>query len=197
MRVTRPFYRFLLVLLVLLGVLFIQPKWVGRLVYPVSYKTDIVKQASNNDVSPYLIAAIIRVESNFGSDKTSSRDAVGLMQLMPATAYDVITRAQLGDVRMDELQKPKTNIAIGTAYVALLQAQFADVTAGLDEQSQIAVLATAYNAGPGMTRGWLIDGDWDGTYADVKSIPVGETRHYAQRIVYYYDKYKKLDVFEP
>jgi soluble lytic murein transglycosylase len=196
MKVTRPFYRFFLVLIVLLGILFIQPKWVGRLVYPVSYKSDIVKQAGQNHVSPYLIAAIIRVESNFGEDKTSSRAAVGLMQLLPATADDVIARAQLGDVRADELQRPATNIAIGTAYVGLLQAQFADVTADMDEQSRIAVLATAYNAGPGTTRAWLTDGTWDGTLAHVKSIPVGETRHYVQRIVYYYDKYKKLDVFQ-
>lgn len=197
MRVTRPFYRFFLVLLVLLGILFVQPQWVSRLIYPVSYKSDILKQASQNDLSPYLIAAIIRVESNFGSDKTSSRSAVGLMQLLPETAVDVIARAPLGDVQMDELKEPKTNIKIGTAYVALLQAQFADITDNADEKSRIAVLATAYNAGPGTTRGWLSDGTWDGTYDQVKTIPIGETRHYVKRIVYYYEKYKKLEIFKP
>ncbi len=55
----------------------------------------------------------------------------------------------------------------------------------------IAAIA-AYNAGPGNVKNWINKDMWDGTYDNVKSIPIGETRHYVQRVIYYYNQYTDL-----
>lgn len=85
---------------------------------------------------------------------------------------------------MEELKhEPSANIELGTWYLSTLSRQF--------EGKRTAVIA-AYNAGPGKVQKWLDEGIWDGTDATIKDIPFGETRHYVQRVNYYYDQYTDI-----
>ena len=56
-----------------------------RFVYMWDYQQDIVTYSKKNNVDPFLVAAIIKNESNFKHDAVSKVGAVGLMQIMPET----------------------------------------------------------------------------------------------------------------
>ncbi|WP_138755394.1 lytic transglycosylase domain-containing protein [Paenibacillus sinopodophylli] len=174
----------LLLLLGLITILFLKSDWLGAIMYPVKYKADIRASASNYGVEPHLVAAIIRSETNYQTGKDSRKGALGLMQIMPDTADWVVQKAGFKNVTEDTLRhRADVSIEIGSWYLNSLSEQFG--------QNQIAAIA-AYNAGPGNVRKWLDTGVWDGTIETVNEIPFGETRHYVQRVIYYYNKYKDL-----
>lgn len=183
MKLLRKKRLFALLFVLILVVLFYNTDWLGRWIYPIRYTQDIAISAGNYQVDPLLVAAIIRVETNFDPDKVSRKGAIGLMQLMPDTAEWIVERAGYTAETTRALHRGDVNIEVGTWYLGSLHDQF--------EQNRVAVLA-AYNAGPGNARKWLDNGVWDGTLGNVSQIPFGETRHYIQRVLYYYDKYAKL-----
>jgi soluble lytic murein transglycosylase len=126
-----------------------------------------------------LVHAIIRQESMFDEEALSSAGAMGLMQLMPATARETARRAGLSH-RPDWLTtNPSYNVRLGSAYLS-------DLIERYDGSYPLAI--AAYNAGPGRVGGWLetfgdprqgrIDMvDW------IEMIPVYETRNYVQRVM--------------
>ncbi|MEB3100507.1 lytic transglycosylase domain-containing protein [Ferviditalea candida] len=183
----------LAVLLILfVGVLFSNSDWVGRVLYPIKYEQDIRISAANFQLDPFLIAAIIRVESNYKTDLRSKKGAIGLMQIMPQTADWIIEQGQFSDMIRDQLEIPAINIEVGTWYIDSLLKQFDKHIKLKTEEDRIAVIAAAYNAGPGNVANWLDTRQWDGRLATVGQIPFGETRHYIQRILYYYKKYSSF-----
>lgn len=174
----------LLLLIGLIGVLFLNSNWLARMMYPIQFEEDISASASNYGVDPHLIAAIIRTETNYSTGQVSKKGALGLMQIMPDTADWIIKQADFSNVTRDMLQnRPDVSIEVGAWYLQSLHKQF--------NQNSIAVIA-AYNAGPGNVRKWLDSGRWDGRLDTADQIPYGETRHYVQRVIYYYNKYKDL-----
>ncbi|MFD2117931.1 lytic transglycosylase domain-containing protein [Paenibacillus yanchengensis] len=180
-RVKKRFY--FILLLVICIILFANSKIIGTLLYPIQYKEVIRNNAEKYDLEPQLIAAIIRAESNFQTGRESRKGALGLMQLMPETANWVMDKA--GFEKVDDghlLEDVDASVEIGSWYLHSLFQQF--------NNNQIAAIA-AYNAGPGNVRKWLKNGTWDGLEETVKNIPFGETRHYVQKVQYYYNKYKK------
>ncbi|MEM7350511.1 MAG: lytic transglycosylase domain-containing protein [Acidobacteriota bacterium] len=90
--------------------------------------------AERHGVDGLLIAAIVEAESSFDPCAISDRGAVGLMQVMPATA---------GVTELDRLTEPENNIDLGTGYLRYLL--------GLYEGNLELALA-AYNAGPANVR---------------------------------------------
>ena len=172
----------LLLLIGLIGVLFLNSNWLARLMYPIQFKEDIRASASNYGVDPHLIAAIIRTETNYSTGQVSKKGALGLMQIMPDTADWIVKQADFTNITKDMLRnRPDVSIEVGAWYLQSLHKQF--------DQNQIAVIA-AYNAGPGNVRKWLDSGRWDGRLDTADQIPYGETRHYVQRVIYYYNKYR-------
>ncbi|CAM4067023.1 lytic transglycosylase domain-containing protein [Paenibacillus alkaliterrae] len=174
----------LLLLLGLITILFLKSDWLATWMYPVYYKEDIRASASNYGVEPHLVAAVIRSETNYRTGLDSKKGALGLMQIMPDTADWVVQRAGFKEVTEDMLRhRADVSIEIGSWYLNSLIHQF--------DKNSIAAVA-AYNAGPGNVRKWLDTGVWDGKLENVQKIPFGETRHYVQRVIYYYNKYKAL-----
>ncbi|MBW4082306.1 lytic transglycosylase domain-containing protein [Paenibacillus sp. S150] len=165
------------------AILFLSTNWMSWF-YPIYYKNEIRTHSLTYEMDPFLVAAIIRVETNYKTGRESKKGAIGLMQLMPDTAKWALEKAKLPDVSLERLkEEPSANIELGTWYLSSLSRQF--------EGNRIAVIA-AYNAGPGKVQRWLAEGDWDGTEAAVKNIPIGETRHYVQRVIYYYGQYTEI-----
>ena len=118
---------------------------------------------------------VIRQESSFDAEARSPVGALGLMQLMPATAAQV-ARSIGGPV--GELTDPGANVRLGTAYLA----------AQLDRFGALPPALAAYNAGPNRARDWVAAmGDPAAGAVDpidwVELIPFDETRNYVQRIV--------------
>lgn len=177
--------RFLLpLILIVLCALFVQSDWLGRWIYPISYKEEIKQNAEQYGLDPLLIAAIIRVESNYKLNAVSSKGAIGIMQIMPDTAEWILKQDNFGRITTkDAGNEAHAGIQLGSWYVKELNRQF--------DGNMIASLA-AYNAGPGKVRQWLEKGVWTGEEQTVRDIPYGETRHYVQRVMYYYKKYEKI-----
>lgn len=163
---------------------------IWKAMYPVYYKEQIRKSSQQYDVDPYLVMAIIQIESKFDKSRVSKKGAVGLMQVMPMTAQWAIEKTKLSPMATEYLDEPDTNILLGTWYVSFLYEMF--------QGNPYAVIA-AYNAGPGNVRKWIQQGIWDGTSKHLSQIPFGETRHYVQRALYYKQRYEKIyaDEFSP
>jgi len=183
---------FALLFISLVGLLFYSNDWLGRWIYPIDYQDEIRSASTQSQLDPFLVSAIIRVESNFKSDKISSKGAIGLMQIMPDTAEWIIERSSSSEYLEDEMTIPEVNIQIGSWYINSLQKQFEQRIAKMDSnQDRITLVAAAYNAGPGNVTRWLEEGVWDGTYSELAFVPFGETRHFVQRILYYYKKHER------
>jgi len=174
----------LLIIIGFIAILFIQSSWLSEWMYPVKYQGIIMDKSDKYEVDPHLIAAVIRVESNFQTGRESHKGAVGLMQLMPTTAEWIIERADMHTITVDELKfNPESNIELGAWYLKHLLGQF---------EGNVIKSIAAYNAGPGNVSKWLEEKTWDGTYETADQIPFGETRQYVQKVIYYYNKYKEL-----
>ncbi|KPP90606.1 MAG: soluble lytic murein transglycosylase Slt [Rhodobacteraceae bacterium HLUCCA08] len=129
-------------------------------------------------VEPALALAIARQESEFRTDAGSPVGALGLMQLMPATAQEVATELDLPYSRQRLVTDWQYNAALGTRYLANLEAQFG---------ASPVMIAAGYNAGPSRPRQWIGDRgdprlgqidpvDW------IEHIPFRETRNYVMRV---------------
>lgn len=175
---------FALLLLAMILLLFYNNTWIGRLIYPISYREEIEAAAVANQVDPLLIAAIIRVESNYRTSSESHKGAIGIMQLMPDTASWLIDRdSSLSSLRNKDLRDPAVNIELGARYLQYLNERFG---------GNRAAMSAAYNAGHGKVARWLEENTWDGTLEQADRIPIGETRKYVKSVQYYYAKYVQV-----
>ncbi|MEW9670733.1 lytic transglycosylase domain-containing protein [Ammoniphilus sp. 3BR4] len=174
----------LIVLLLVLFYLLNSPLF-WKAIYPIHYEELVDAATEKHDVDPYLVYAIIQIESNFKHQRISNKGATGLMQIMPETATWVIEQARMPKDYIQRLDDPEVNIQIGSWYIAFLEKKF--------HRNHYAVIAS-YNAGPGNVERWLREDYWDGTYQNISHIPFGETRHYVQRVLYFYGKYR--DVYQ-
>ena len=124
------------------------------------------------DVDEALLFGIIRQESRFNAGARSRAGAMGLMQLMPATARWVAKQIPVQSYRPALLVQPDVNVAMGTYYFHRVLADLGD-----------PILATAgYNAGPGRAKRWRDAKPLEGA-AYAESIPFDETRDYVKKVM--------------
>lgn len=161
--------------------LLINTTWLWKLMYPIKYEKEIKQYSEQYGLDPYLILAIIQVETGFETDKISKKGAFGLMQLMPETSDWIIEQGRFPEYCDEELLEPAININLGSWYLASIYNKF---------DNNIVATIAAYNAGPSIVNKWLTNGTWDGTEENINQIPYGETRHYIQRVLYFYDRYQ-------
>lgn len=173
------FFLFLLALYVLV----VSSPFFSRLIYPLVYKELIVEHARRHNLEPQLVAAVIRVESNFYSEAESPKGARGLMQIMPQTGAWAAAQAGINDFTPDQLFDPWTNIYLGTWYLHDLKRSF--------NENIYAVLA-AYNGGRGHVKRWLEEGVWDGSRENLEDIPFAETRSFVLKVERAYRRYLEL-----
>lgn len=180
------------VLLVIVLVVLFANERIFEWIYPIKFEEQIEEASEAYGVDKYLLAAIIRTESNYRTDKVSVKGATGLMQIMPETADWLAESAGMDVPLGDRLFEPELNIRLGAMYVRMLTDQFADRLGKDEPRSDLALIAAAYNAGPGAVTRWLSEGTWSGLYRESGQIPYGETRHFVERVIYYYNKYQKV-----
>jgi soluble lytic murein transglycosylase len=150
--------------------------------YPTGLLPTITMQEAKG-VDPFLVAAIIREESQYDEKAVSRVGAIGLMQVMPATANNVAKRAGFPAVGRDDLFDQETNIRIGVRYVGQMLEHFS---------GNIVHTIASYNAGP------IAVGKWVALYRGqdqdefVELIPYQETRQYVKRVMRSYREYVRL-----
>jgi soluble lytic murein transglycosylase len=136
-----------------------------------------------NGVDPFLVAAIIREESQYDWKAVSRVGAIGLMQVMPATANAVAQQHRLPLLAREDLFDQEMNIRIGVRYVEQLLTQFS---------GNLVQTIAAYNAGPMVVKNWAAT--YRGRSEDefVELIHYQETRHYVKRVLRSYREYRRL-----
>lgn len=165
-----------------LSAIIVNAPWFRRMAYPIHYQGPIAAYARANRVDPFLIAAIIKVESRYNAKATSHRGARGLMQIMPQTGEWAAGRLGLTGYTADALFDPDTNIAIGSWYVSQLLKQ---------ADGNLTTALAAYNGGPTHVERWISDGIWSGEAHDAESIPFPETARYVTKVMKAHQAYIK------
>ncbi len=155
-----------------------------RILFPQMYWNDIKADAEKNGLNPYMVASLIRQETEFNPGAISNKDAYGLMQLLPSVGRSMAREEGLRHFRTDELLNPTTNILLGTHYLR----QTLDKFGGQPEYA-----FAAYNAGDDRVQDWQNIGNYHGIDEFVESIPFTETREYVQAILRNEQMYRELD----
>jgi soluble lytic murein transglycosylase len=159
------------------------PRNYWETLFPRPYWTDLKRYSVANDLDPYLVASLIRQESEFNPGAISRAKALGLMQVMPGTGKKLAKAARLKGFRPEQLLVPNTNMQLGTRYFKELLDHFN----GTPEYA-----LAAYNAGEDRVEGWLAEGNFRDAPEFVESIPFTETREYVQAIMRNATVYKRL-----
>ena len=146
--------------------------------FPLVYPELVKRCADEYELDPYLIEAIINVESSVRPDAVSGAGAAGLMQIMPDTGEWIAGKLKLEEY---DLTYPETNISIGCWYLKFLNGRFDDS----------ACVIAAYNAGHNAVKKWL-DGEYSSDGTTLDEIPYPETRDYVKKVQRAYEKYKQI-----
>ncbi|MBZ9688258.1 lytic transglycosylase domain-containing protein [Clostridium estertheticum] len=169
--------------LILLVIILINIKSIFKIFYPMKYEDHIVKYSQRYNVDPLLVAAVIKVESNFNEKAISPRGAYGLMQIMPDTGLWIAKNMKLKDYKEEKLYDNEINIAMGCWYINNLNTEF---------NGDIELVLAAYNGGRGNVQKWLSDKQYSKDGKKIDNIPFGETDKYVKKVKTNYNIYFKL-----
>jgi soluble lytic murein transglycosylase len=160
------------------------PMGCWKILFPQPYWSAIEEQAAKNGLDPYMVASLIRQESEFNPGAISSANAFGLMQLLPSVGRSMAREEGIRHFSEGELLNPETNIRLGTRYLKQTLDKF-------DGQAPYAF--AAYNAGDSRVTDWQAIGKYHGMDEFVESIPFTETREYVQAILRNQSIYRELN----
>jgi soluble lytic murein transglycosylase len=157
-----------------------RPYW--EALFPKPYWPDLKKFSSQNALDPYLVASLIRQESEFNPGAVSRANALGLMQLLPKVGSAVAKQEKLKHFSSDQLFTPEVNLQLGTRYFREM----------VDKFGAFEYALAAYNAGTNRVDDWLGQGKYRDPQEFVESIPFTETREYVQAILRNANVYRQL-----
>ncbi|MFS8501725.1 MAG: lytic transglycosylase domain-containing protein [Caldicoprobacter sp.] len=157
--------------------------YVQRRMYPLKYEALILEYANEYGLDPYLVCAVIWVESKFNEVATSHKGARGLMQVIPSTGQWAAQKLGIEGYTDDSLYDPAVNIRIGCWYLNRLRHHF---------KGNMGLALAAYNGGSGNVERWLQDPRYSKDGEELDNIPFRETRDFVDRVWKAYHKYKQL-----
>ncbi len=141
-----------------------------KLIYPDAYNREILLISEKEELEWYIFTALVREESHFQRAVVSSAGAVGLSQLMPATAADVAGRLRVSNY---DLKDPATNLGFGGWYLG-----------NLDRRTDILSDALfAYNGGLTRVRRWRDEYPELPDDLFLEAVPFKETSHYGRKLL--------------
>ena len=154
--------------------------------YPLPYREPVTEQVGRTRIPESLVYAVMRTESSFSPAVLSSAGAVGLMQLMPSTARQVVGKNATFDPA--DLTRPEFNISCGVRHLKELTVQY---------DNSLVLSVAAYNAGATAVNRWRKK---FGTLREdefIENIPYGETREYVKKVLAGAEIYHRLYNLEP
>jgi soluble lytic murein transglycosylase len=159
------------------------PRKMWELLFPLPFRADLERYARQQRIDPFLLAGLIRQESEFDPNAVSRADAYGLTQVRPGTGRLFARKAGIRRFTSRSLLQPAVNLNIGSIVLRSM----------LDQHGgNIEETLAAYNAGPNRAADWIA---WN-TYREpaefVESIPYTETRDYVQAVLRNADFYRRL-----
>ena len=152
--------------------------------YPLLYRDLIERYASEYNLSPAFVSAVIRNESSFRPREESGVGARGLMQLMPDTAEWIAGKLKISGFAFERMYDPESNIQFGCWYLNYLSKLYLG--------DPVAVTAS-YHAGQGQVKVWISDPllSEDGFSLPLSSLPEGPTKNYTGRVLRDYGIYQE------
>ncbi len=148
---------------------------VSRAAFPRPYR----KTVRESGLDEALVYSVMKAESGFEEDAKSKAGAVGLMQILPATAEFVCELSGI-PFEAERLTEGEYNVRLGCAYLHYLLGKF--------ECEETALCA--YNAGEGTVSGWLKDPAYSRDGRTLGKIPYEETAEYVKKIGRYWKFYR-------
>jgi peptidoglycan lytic transglycosylase len=150
------------------------------ILYPFAFWPVVRDVSFQYQIEPLVILSVMREESRFDPDARSIAGALGLMQIMPQTAFTLSN--SIPDIpKRPEIHDVKTNITLGAYYLHSLLRDFSSLPAAL----------AAYNAGEERVREWLKHGNYSSQDEFIEDIPFDETRTYVKRVLTSYAVYRR------
>ncbi len=143
--------------------------------FPLHHQSKVHTWSSRHNIDPAWTYAIIRRESAFVPDARSPVGAMGLMQLMPATARQMARALKIRYPGYRNLLASNTNIRLGTGYLEAM----------LEKLNQQVLATAAYNAGPHRVEAWLPENHDMEAMRWIETIPFTETREYVSNVLAY------------
>ena len=157
------------------------PREILTTIFPLQYWDLIRKNAAEQKLDPYLVAALMAQESTFVRDIKSHAGAYGLMQMKPSTARLYARKLKLRySLRL--LTTPETNIRMGTMY-------FADK---IREFGSLHLALASYNAGESPVRRWMRETPDLPQDEFIDNISYPETQQYVKRLLGTAEDYRRL-----
>ncbi|MEO6119205.1 MAG: transglycosylase SLT domain-containing protein [Terriglobales bacterium] len=163
------------------------PRPMLETLFPRPYWPQLQAHAADNSLDPYLVASLIRQESEFNPKAISHANAYGLMQILPTVGRQLAKEVKLRPFSNARLLEPQDNIRLGTRYFR----QMIDRNGG-----EVEYALAAYNAGGHRVSSWRANGTFKDMPEFVESIPFTETREYVQAIVRNVEVYRRIYVTE-
>lgn len=152
--------------------------------FPSPYKTEVERFAAETYLEPELIWGLSRQESSFRPNVKSPAGAIGLMQLMPATAQDMARSQSISPSGMAErLKQPELNLQLGSFYLARLGKRY---------QNKWPRAIAAYNAGEYVVDAWIMRRDAPDLIVWAEALSFGETSSYVKNVWRNWEVYKWL-----
>ncbi len=158
-----------------------RPYWDA--LFPRPYWNDLVFFSRSNGLDPFLVAALIRQESEFQAAAVSPAQAVGLMQLLPSSGKQVAHTMHFRYASPKQLLTPATNLRLGTLMFRKLLDHY---------DGHVEYALAAYNAGDGRVQEWRSSLTYSDMPTFVESIPFTETRDYVQAVIRNASIYRRL-----
>ena len=159
------------------------PRRFWELLFPMPYQTDLVRNAKLQNLDPYMVAALIRQESEFNPKAISHKSACGLTQIMPATGRQLARKDGVRRFRTSMLFQPSTNLKLGSRYLRSILDQWG----GKWEET-----LASYNAGKTHVDDWVNWSSFQEPAEFVETIPFTETREYVQAVLRNAAIYRRL-----
>jgi soluble lytic murein transglycosylase len=159
------------------------PRTLWTLLFPLPYRTELERSARQWRIDPFLLAGLIRQESEFDPKAVSRANAYGLTQVRPSTARQVARRVGIRHFASSSLFQPAINLNFGAFILRSMLDQ-----CGENFERTLA----AYNAGASRVADWAAWSAYREPAEFVESIPFSETREYVQAVLRNADLYRRL-----
>lgn len=154
-----------------------------RRAYPVGFRDLVEENCRRYGVKPYLLWAIITIESSFNPRAISIAGARGLMQVMPKTGSLIAERLKVADFGTEQLLDPRVSIRFGAWYMRQLIDKF---------NGQEGLAIPSYNGGPHNVAYWLKRKGSMGFDEFVEEIQFNQARLYIKKVVRFITIYRRL-----
>lgn len=151
--------------------------------YPLGYRDYINRYSEEYSIDPFLVAAIINVESNYNKEAISPKNARGLMQIGSQTGMWAGRELGIDSYSEDMLFDPEINIRIGAWYLHKLRGEF---------EGNLDLILAAYNGGSGNVQKWLSDEKYSKDGKTLDKIPFKETEQYLKKVKNNYKIYRGI-----